>query len=259
MLLLQIMAGFTMLVLFLLFWSRTAYAECAPNPDLGPLLQTTNDADEYRGLVKLDLLCTEEAPDGNVSKASQNVMPSVVQIKEGNYWGSGCILDIGDDYVILVSNKHLLIHRNYSAVYFYNGKMGLGKALWLSPTADLGFAKVDISDWSYEDRRKLRKIRINDRSASNLKRGDRIFMIGSSDGVACNVSHGTVANPLYYVAEFGSDMVYNYCKAKPGMSGGGTFNEYGHYIGMITGGAQDETVSVPVRMIEEAWKDYDKN
>lgn len=239
-------------------WSMQAEAEMNPNPKLGPLMQTTSSEDEYKALVRFDMLKTESLPVGNVSQASKNVMPCVVQIKEGNYWGSGCIWDIRDDEVILVSNKHLLVHRDYSAVYFFNGKVGLGKALWLSPTCDLGFAKVDISDWKYDERRKLRELQIG-LPNQPVSKGTPIFMIGSSDGVACNVSQGTVANPWYYFEEFGSYMLYNYCKAKAGMSGGGTFDEHGYYIGMITGGYQDETASLPVQIIEEAWKEYDQN
>ena len=46
-------------------------------------------------------------------------------------------------------------------------------------------------------------------------------------------------------------MIYNYCKAKGGMSGGGTFDEHGHYIGMVTGGYDDETASLPLSIILE--------
>ena len=51
-------------------------------------------------------------------------------------------------------------------------------------------------------------------------------------------------------------MIYNYCKAKAGMSGGGTYDEHGHCIGMITGGLADETASLPMQSIREEWERY---
>ena len=77
--------------------------------------------------------------------------------------------------------------------------------------------------------------------------------MGSTDGVACNIYEGMVADPWYYFDEFGSYMIYNYCKAKAGMSGGGTYDEHGHCVGMITGGHDEETASLPVQNILEEW------
>ena len=40
------------------------------------------------------------------------------------------------------------------------------------------------------------------------------------------------------------------------MSGGGTYDEHGHCIGMITGGLADETASLPMKSIREEWERY---
>ena len=40
------------------------------------------------------------------------------------------------------------------------------------------------------------------------------------------------------------------------MSGGGVFDAYGHFIGMLTGGTlRDEIAAVPLPCIEEAWEE----
>jgi hypothetical protein len=51
-------------------------------------------------------------------------------------------------------------------------------------------------------------------------------------------------------------MLYGHGFAKAGMSGGGTFDGYGHLIGMICGGTQqNETASVPLPSIIAAYKE----
>ena len=54
--------------------------------------------------------------------------------------------------------------------------------------------------------------------------------------------------------EFGAYMIYGYGYARAGMSGGGTFDAKGNFVGMISGGtAESETASVPLICIEEAY------
>lgn len=215
-----------------------------------PMVQTVTPADEYRGLVHLGLLGTEVNDNGDMSQSVRDVMPAIVQIRVGNFWGSGVILEIGEDDLLLVTNRHVLDHPSDMAyVRFYSGASGASRDMVCSDRYDLGFIRMDISDWSYEERRKLRFV--NTDSEEQLGRGDDIFLVGSTDGVACNVYVGTVADPWYYFEEFGSHMIYNYCKAKGGMSGGGTFDEHGHYVGMVTGGYDDETASLPLATILE--------
>jgi len=205
------------------------------------------------GLVHLGLLRTEDNYSGNMSQSIQNVMPAVVQIRTGNLLGSGMILEVGEDTALIVSNRHQLAGQEFSVIKMYNGAEVSGRRLYLSSEYDLGFVMADISRLSYESRGRLRSISVSGSCNERLDRGTEIFLVGSTDGVACNIYEGIVADPLYYFDEFGSYMIYNYCKAKAGMSGGGTFDEHGHCVGMITGGHDDETASLPVQNILEEW------
>lgn len=221
---------------------------------LGPLIQTTTPKEEYLGLVHLDLLQTEENLHGGISQSVQSVQPSVVRIQTGNYTGSGIILEVLEDSLLIASNKHQLASQEFSGIWLYSGEVLSGKRIALSEQYDLGFVLADMRTLSYETRKTLRCIRMDEACEEALKRGTEIFFVGSADGVASNVYHGSVADAWYYFDEFGSYMIYNYCQAKPGMSGGGTYDEHGHCIGMVTGGHDDETASLPMSLIREEWK-----
>lgn len=224
---------------------------CAREETLGPLVQVTTPADEYLGLVHLGLLVSPENYNGDVSQSIQNVMPSIVQIRTGNLLASGIILEVGEDTLLIASNRHQLGQHVYSTVSLYNGSQVSARRVYLSERYDVGFLLADISQLSYEKRALLRSVAIQESCNEQLSRGSEIFMVGSTDGVACNISEGIVADPWYYFDEFGSHMLYNYCKAKPGMSGGGTFDVHGHCVGMITGGYEGETASLPMGCILE--------
>lgn len=221
---------------------------------LGPLIQTTTPREEYLGLVHLDLFQTEENLHGGISQSVQNVQPSVVRIRTGNFTGSGIILEVQEDFLLIASNRHQLESQEFSGIWLYNGELISGKRIYLSQKYDLGFVRADISALSYETRKKLRCIRMEEECEEALERGTEMFFVGSADGAASNIYQGSVADAWYYFDEFGSYMIYNYCTAKPGMSGGGTYDKHGHCIGMVTGGHEDETASLPMRLIREEWK-----
>lgn len=221
---------------------------------LRPLIQTTTPKEEYLGLVRLNLLQTEENQYGDMGQSVQNVQPSVVRIQTGNFTGSGVILEVREDTLLIASNKHQLASQEFSAVWLYGGEVVSGRRICLSEQYDLGFVLADISTLSYEARKNLRCIRTDEACEKTLKRGTKMFLVGSADGIACSIYQGSIADAWYYFDEFGSYMIYNYCTAKPGMSGGGTYDEHGHLIGMVTGGCDEETASLPMSLIREEWE-----
>ncbi len=240
------------LLLFLIPAEKAYAAEAV----MGPLIQTTTPREEYLGLVHLGLLQTEENLKGAAEQAIGNVMPSIVRIQTGQFTGSGMILEISEDTLFIVSNKHQLFSQEFSGVQLYNGETVSGRRVYLSKDYDLGFLAADISGMSYEKRGQLRCIRAEADCEEALVRGTEIFLVGSADGVACNIYRGEIADPWYYFDEFGSYMIYNYCTAKAGMSGGGTYDTHGHCIGMVTGGHDDETASLPMSLIRKEWEKF---
>jgi len=221
---------------------------------LGHLVQTTTPEDEYRGLVHLGLLQAQVNDSGDLSQSIRNVLPTVVQVQTGNLLGSGIILEMREEEVLVASNRHQLGGQEFSVIRFYNGAQVSGRLIYLSQTYDLGFALADISSLPYEERARLRAVTMEGACERGLCRGKEMFLVGSTDGVACNIYEGTIADPLYYFEEFGSYMIYSHCFAKAGMSGGGTYDGHGHCIGMITGGYESDTASLPADNIREEWE-----
>lgn len=221
-----------------------------------PLIQATTLKEEYEGLVHLNLLVSPENYSGDIAQSIRNVLPTVVRIRTGEYLGSGIILQIDENSLLIASNRHQLQSRDFSSVTLYNGEEASGRLVFLSENYDLGFLEVDITRLPYEKREELRSIVCSKDCEEALRQGDAMFFVGSADGVACNIAEGKIGDPWYYFDEFASYMIYNYCKAKAGMSGGGTYDEHGHCIGMITGGLADETASLPMQSIREEWERY---
>lgn len=196
---------------------------------------------------------TSISPTGHWTEAAEYVKPAICRIKVSNYWGSGIIWNIENDHVYVMANKHILEKSNIGYVAFYNGLGEAGMIKTVSAQFDIGIIDVDISKWTDEQKSKIKMVNILEECAANLSEGSEIFMIGSADGVASNISNGSVGNPWYYYEYLDSTYVYAYCRAKPGMSGGGCFDNHGHLVGIISGGNEntEETLCIPVQMLLE--------
>lgn len=243
-----------------------------------PLIQATNVVEEYEALVRLGFFNTGEwgspacGQTGITRKeqeteaqqllsrlanetAYEKACGAIVQINMGTYYGSGVLWDIRDDQLVIVSNYHLLKEGETGTVIFRSGTKVQGVVVGLSDTKDIGFMEVSLLDLEREDWMLLRFADKNLKNYDTLQAGDHLFVVGSATGAGQDYYEGTIGNVSYYFPEFGSDMLYGYCKAMPGMSGGGTFDETGHFIGMLTAGtAEDEIASLPVEFVVEEFQ-----
>lgn len=222
----------------------------------GPLIQATTFQEEYEGMVSLDGLRTPVLEEADADRAFANVQAGIVQIFAGSYYGSGVIWKMDEEKLILISNRHLLSGWNEkSRVVFSGGASAGGELLWLSDACDLGFLRVAVSDMEYDDLIGLREVNRDDTAFLGLKNGDSVFCAGSAETVGESMYEGTVADPRRYIEAFGAYMLYCFCDGRPGMSGGGTYDAFGNFVGMLTGGTQEnETASVPVNVILEEYK-----
>lgn len=241
-----------------------------------PLIQTTDVREEYEALFHLGFLDTEEWKSASFlqeknttavseyawfmellgrESAYEKARSSVVQIRIGSYYGSGVLWDICDEKLVIASNAHLLKEGTEGQVSFRTGVNAEGKVMGLSDTKDIGFMEVDLTKLEREDWFFLRFAGKDLANFNTLLPGDEIFVIGSASGAGEDYYEGTIGNVSYYFPEFQSDMLYGYCKAVPGMSGGGTFDEEGNFIGMLTAGTEEnEIASLPVGIMLEEYE-----
>ncbi|NLL77532.1 MAG: trypsin-like peptidase domain-containing protein [Clostridiales bacterium] len=231
-------------------FSVTVYAQ-----EHRPLIQTTTFQDQYEGMVCYDGTVLHALEKADIKRAYENVKAGIVKISTGNFYGSGVIWEMNEKEIIIISNKHLLENwQEDGCITFWNGITSGGRIVKLSSLYDLGFLKVDIKDLAYEDLISLKEVKKDETAYAGLKAGDAVFHVGSADGAGENMYEGTVASPFWYIKEFDSYMLYGFGFGKPGMSGGGTFDAYGNFVGMLTGGTDtDETASLPITSILEEY------
>ena len=177
------------------------------------------------------------------------VIESCVRVQAEGHYGSGSIYELSEEDIIIVTNRHVLQYWNEdSYVTFFNGAVGSGRIIGLSETADVGFLSINRAFLTEEETQELCAV---ERSEAVLSRGDVLYMVDLASDVWQPVAYeGQVLEPYKYLEEFGTEMLYGESLFKPGMSGCGVFDREGKYVGMLTGGTeQNEIAAVPASSI----------
>lgn len=221
---------------------------------LPPLIQTTTLEEDYRAAARLGLARTSLLSGEDFSEAFENILCSCVCIQTAGYYGSGSIYRMGEDEIVIVSNRHLLQHWDEdSFVTFINGAAAPGEVIGLSGQADVGFVRVQTRHFSWQELLGFREIR----PAGELETQETgILMVDmAGDPWHPAMIRGEMNADSFYLEDFGMEMLCGTGQALPGMSGSGVFDGYGRYLGMLTAGTLEGRIAaVPAQAIREEYE-----
>jgi hypothetical protein len=193
----------------------------------------------------------------NREQAYQNVLCSAVRIQCNGHYGSGSILELSEKEAVIVTNRHVIQYFDENSyITFFNGISCEGEVLGCSQTADIGYLLVSLGDMEEEDRKALRMVEKSLSAYESLQKNSSFFMIDiASDRENPEIYSGAVVEKEKYLAEYGTEMLYGDGTAVPGMSGSGLFDDYGHFIGVLSGATEHyELAAVPLTTVLEEYK-----
>lgn len=196
---------------------------------------------------------------------------SVVRVAAGDACGSGIIWEMENERVIIAASRHLL-RKDVAAVITFNEDVTMSaEILGYSQQYDVGFLAIPAAGIPEELLRRLCGVRPMlydaeseaDRSAFAAEYTDReIMQLGvDSESGGMGFFQGSITG-IHFVPVFNTHMLETACYAKAGMSGGGVFDRYGRFLGLICGGEvaedadkreADVTYSLPPKVIEDEY------
>ncbi|MCR5100347.1 MAG: serine protease [Butyrivibrio sp.] len=232
------------------------------------------DAEIFDSMLELGINETVYNYGADPNNTYHYVKPSVVAIHAVDMFGAGSIWEINEDFITVVTNRHVVkkwiesgTDDSVCNVIFFTGRVTEAELLGYDEEFDIAFLKVNTGQISDTELIRLRKVRRDEKALEALEKGDSIIVTGSvhnivmeayqnnfningnDTDVATKGYAGTVINPDIYVTDMDMKMIYANCYAETGMSGGGAFDVYGNYIGMLTGGS-DENEAVCIRLTD---------
>lgn len=207
-----------------------------------------------------------DAEDMGMQIVYQLAKRSIVKVTAKDAVGSGIIWKL-EDGIVIASNRHLLMKDVQAEIVFGNGTIATADVIGYSQQYDIGFARIqegavtdNVLRDIYETVPVLYETESEEAKAAfeteYAKR--RILQVGAViDKNTVNCSTGSVMG-LAYVPLFHTKVLVTECFSRAGMSGGGVFDEGGHFLGMISGGEVPEdadkreagiTYSIPPALI----------
>ncbi len=185
---------------------------------------------------------------------SYNINATSVYMEVGNYHGNGSIIKMDKNEIVIVTTKHLLDEGNEVTITFFGGESVESNQVFVSNQHDIGFVKVPIMGLSEKTMQVIEAVKYKRSVYKHLKQENIMQYVYMDKEGLVEIEKGRIGNPSWYVEEFQDIMIYNYCKAKTGMSGSGAFTEDNYYIGMLIGGFENESVCLPLPVILEILK-----
>lgn len=248
-----------LLAVFLFFSGKEVKA--AQEESVYPhLIQTVSDRDISEGLAVLGFAATELTGSEEPEQVYEAVKESVVRLDMGKAYGSGVVWRFTPGYAVIVTNAHVLEFWDdrTGVVCFAQGFQKRAQLAGISAHSDVGFLKIELDSFEDEQLMQLRQVNTGQEAGlPQTRAGERIMQIGAgADETEWICTQGTLEDLAFYIPDLGAEMLYCAAQAKEGMSGGGTFDRYGRYIGMLTGGTDyRETASIPAQVVAEAYEE----
>lgn len=237
--------------------------------DISGVLDDSGISDDKNGTTTQESVNDQES-DG--MSDNQIVNPAITNPEIYGSFGSGSIWEYNEDSILVVTNYHVIspvVTKNaLGYAVFYNGVISEFTVAAFDDDADCAFLLIDSSCMTSDQLKDLRCVVPYDYENTTLTVEEPMFVVHSQEisredmvsyitlNMIADTSYvGYIMDPSVYVSALLQDMLYCKCSADAGMSGGPTFDAYGHYIGMLTGATDSgETVSVLLSDIETVYE-----
>lgn len=185
-----------------------------------------------------------------------SAIKAMVYITNQDQGGNGSIYKIEDDRLVIVTTYHLVQDSDTVMIYLPDQSIFQGEVLLVNKEHDVGFVTVDMEQVSEETLEQIDYVRFDEKTFDKLQTGDYMeyrYLEWNGGHVSSTTSEGNIGHMNWYIEDFDDYFVYNYCDVEAGMSGCAAVAEDGSYIGMMIGGAINESGALSVKTIEEIY------
>ena len=205
--------------------------------------------------VSVAPLLTYENPDSeNLADMLQcECGGMMVQLEAGRSVGSGVIYSAEEGTMVILTAAHVLTDADGRVeITFVDGWKTESTDFFLWEQADVAQIRLPLEQIPEERLKEYRLANVDRDAYDKLRTGDGCIVMGSKTGVAEEAYEGIVLDAWIYMEDYGHHMVWVKAYGKPGMSGGGLFDQQGHFLGILSGISEDEEwAAVPLVLLLE--------
>lgn len=221
-------------------------------------------------IVALLLLLLSSGCAGSGEEEKEECPAYLVSITAGNMTGSGIVYSMEEGWVIVLTAAHVVkdmpTARPAGAdttewgpaaeadpgaqISFCDGTKVFCREIIVSELADLALLRIPITRLKEDQRESCQCVSVDKECFDALRAEDVCRAVGFGPEEKVLQYEGTILDPWIYMEDYGQYMIWAGVEIRPGMSGGGLFDENGYLIGILSGGSEDgELAAVPYSLI----------
>lgn len=194
----------------------------------------------------------QENPAGALQDLGSKMM---VRIMAGNLIGSGIIVRSDEEELWIATAGHVLAGmEDVATVEFRDGYCVEASDRMMGQETDLAILKIsreslleeagdDDSGERIDHGLNYCSVLLDQDRYDAATAGDRVIAMGSYTGVGEDAYAGILTQEYVYAVDFEAHMMLAQVPVKPGMSGGGLFDEQGYLLGILCGSSEDGEVA----------------
>lgn len=219
------------------------------------------------------LQCEDPENENLAGMLQEQACGAMVRISTGGLVGSGVIFRMDQKEMVILTAAHVLKEVEVQERCEENAELAVleitlvdgtvlsdkkhkskdedsGWRVLLSQTSDLGIITVPMEQIPEEVFAHCRYVPTDKVAFDALTEGDIILVMGCVEEMAGNAYKGALTDPWIYIEDYGQYMMLGRTFAEPGMSGGGIFDRYGRFIGILSGADEQGNLAiVPLSLI----------
>ena len=204
------------------------------------------------------LLIKDAADDiGLMEKGYRNL--SQVNVYAGIKNGRGIIIGTEEDYIDIVTSKHLVSEENKVSIEFGNKGKVDGEVVYYYPDNDAAIVRVmrEDSDFYIKGAKAPEIMPKSDYESIPLSKS--VYFAKDIYDVSLDVAEGKWLTSKEFVYELSEDVGLFAGEVLPGMSGEGLFDENDRLVGMIIAASETEGAVIPAYELRNEYMSFKIN
>ena len=202
------------------------------------------------------MLLIKDAADeiGLMEEGYRNL--SQVNVYAGIKNGRGIIIGVEEDYIDIVTSKHLVSEENKVSIEFGNKGKVEGEVVYYYPNNDAAIIRVmrEDSDFYIKGAKAPEIMPKSDYESIPLSRS--VYFAKDIYDVTLEVSVGKWLDSEEFVYELSEDVGLFAGEVLPGMSGEGLFDENDRLVGMIIAASETEGAVIPAYTLRNEYMSF---
>ena len=191
---------------------------------------------------------------GLMEKGYRNL--SQVNVYAGIKNGRGIIIGVDEEYIDIVTSKHLVSDENKVSLEFGNMGRADGEVIYYYKDTDAAIIRVNREDSDFYLKGAKAPGIMPESDYLSIPLSRNVYFAKDIYDVTLDVSEGKWLSSEEFVYELSENVGLFAGEVLPGMSGEGLFDENDRLIGMIIAASETEGAVKPAYELEEEYKSF---